>query len=49
MNTYNSLINYFDKVVIILNVGSVMELNDIEKDPKTNILISFQEWKQEML
>ena len=41
MNTYNSLINYFDKVVIILNVGSVMELNDIEKDPKTSILISF--------
>ena len=39
--TYNSLIKYFDKVVVILNVGSVMELEDIEKDKKTSILISF--------
>ena len=39
--TYNSLIKYFDKVVVILNVGSVMELEGIEKDTKTSILISF--------
>ena len=41
INTYNALIKYFDKVVIVLNVGSVIELNDIEKNEKTSILISF--------
>ena len=41
MNTYNALIKYFDKVVLILNVGSVIELNDIEKNNKTSILISY--------
>ena len=41
LDTYNSLIKYFDKVVVILNVGSVMELNDIEKNEKTSILISW--------
>ena len=41
MDTYNALIKYFDKVVLILNVGSVIELNDIEKNEKTSILISF--------
>ena len=41
IKTYNAIIKYFDKVVVILNVGSVMELNDIEKDEKTSILISF--------
>ena len=41
MTTYNALIKYFDKVVVILNVGSVIELNDMEKDQKTSILISF--------
>ena len=41
MNTYNALIRYFDKVVVVLNVGSVIELNGIEKNEKTSILISF--------
>ena len=41
LNTFNALDKYFDKIVIILNVGSVMELNNIEKNPKTSILISF--------
>ena len=35
-DTYNSLIKYFDKVVVILNVGSVMELEGIETDKKTS-------------
>ena len=41
LNTFNAINKYFDKIVIILNVGSVMELNNIEKNPKTSILISF--------
>ena len=41
LNTFNAIDKYFDKIVIILNVGSVMELNNIEKNPKTSILISF--------
>ena len=41
MATYNALIQYFDKVVVILNVGSVIELNNIEQNEKTSILISF--------
>ena len=41
MNTYNALIQYFDKVVVVLNIGSVVELNDIEKNEKTTILILF--------
>ena len=41
LETYKSIINYFDKVVVILNVGSVMELNNIEKNEKTSILISW--------
>ena len=41
MNTYNSLIKFFDKIIIILNVGSVIELNDIEKNEKTTILIAW--------
>ena len=39
--TFNLLTQYFDKIVVILNVGSVVELNDIEKNEKTSILISF--------
>ena len=34
--TYNLLIKYFDQVVVILNVGSVMELEGIETDKKTS-------------
>jgi len=41
MTTYNALIQYFDKVVVILNVGSVIELNNIEQNEKTSILISY--------
>ena len=41
MTTYNALIQYFDKVVVILNVGSVVELNNIEQNEKTSILISY--------
>ena len=41
IKTYNALIQYFDKVVLILNVGSVIELNDIDKNEKTSILISY--------
>ena len=40
-DTYNALIKYYDKVVVILNVGSVIELEGIEKDKKTSILIAF--------
>ena len=39
--TYNAIIKYFDKVVLILNVGSVIELNDIDKNENVSILISF--------
>ena len=41
ITTFNLLSQYFDKIVVILNVGSVIELNDIEKNIKTSILISF--------
>ena len=41
METYNSIIKYFDKLIIVLNVGSLMELNDIEKNDKVSILIAF--------
>ena len=41
INTYNALIKYFDKVAIILNVGSVIELNGIESNEKTSILIAY--------
>ena len=34
MNTNNSLIQYFDKVVVVLNVGSMVELNDIKRIKK---------------
>ena len=37
MATYNALIQYFDKVVVILNVGSVIELNNIEQNKKKQI------------
>lgn len=39
--TYDLLYKYFDHIVIILNVGTVMELNGIEKDNKTSIVITF--------
>ena len=41
IETYNKLVQHFDKVVVILNVGSVVELNGMEKNEKTSILISF--------
>ena len=41
INTFNLLTRYFDKIVVVLNVGSVMELNDIERNEKVSILISF--------
>ena len=41
IETYNSLKKYFDYIVIILNVGTMVELNDMERDPKTSILIVF--------
>ena len=41
IKTFDSLVKCFDKIVVILNVGSVIELNDIEKNKKTSILISF--------
>ena len=41
ITTYNSLIKYFDKVVLILNVGSVIELNGFETNEKTSILITY--------
>ena len=41
METYDLLRKYFDHIILVLNVGSVIELNDIEKDPKTSILICF--------
>ena len=41
IKTYNLLLKYFDKIVVILNVCSVMELNNIEKNENTSILISF--------
>ena len=39
--TYNSLKNHFDKIVVVLNVGSVIELNGIDKDENTSILIAW--------
>ena len=41
IETYNLLKKYFEHIVIILNVGTIIELNDIEKDPNTSILIAF--------
>jgi len=41
INTYNALIKYFDKVVLVLNVGSVIELQGLEKNTKTSILIAY--------
>ena len=41
INTYKALIKYFDKVVLVLNVGSIIELQGLEKDAKTSILISY--------
>ena len=41
INTYDLLKKYFDHIVVVLNVGSVIELNGMEKDEKTSILISF--------
>lgn len=41
IETYNSLVKYFDKIVLVLNVGSVIELNGIEKESKVSILISY--------
>ena len=41
IETYELLKIYFDHIVVILNVGSVIELNNMEKDKKTSILISF--------
>ena len=41
INTFNTLVKHFDNVVVILNVGSVVELEGIEKNEKTSILISF--------
>ena len=41
IETYNLLKQYFDHIVLILNVGSIIELNNIEKNNKTSILISF--------
>ena len=41
IETYELLKIYFDHIVVILNVGSVIELNNMKKDKKTSILISF--------
>ena len=41
INTYDLLKKYFDHIVVVLNVGSIIELNGMEKDEKTSILISF--------
>ena len=41
IDTFNALNKYFDKIVMILNVGSVIELEGFEKNEKTSILISF--------
>ena len=41
LDTFESIKNYFDKIVIILNVPSVMELNDLEKNTNVSILIAF--------
>jgi len=39
--TYNLLYKYFDHIVLVLNVGTVIDLNGIEKDKKTSIVIAF--------
>ena len=41
INTYKALKKYFDKIVMVLNVGSVIELQDIEKDVNVSILIAY--------
>ena len=44
INIYNTLLKYFDNIVLILNVGSVIDLEDMDKNEKTSILISFLPW-----
>ena len=39
--TYNLLYKYFDHIVIILNVGTFINLNGIEKDKIISIVIAF--------
>ena len=41
IDTFRSINSYFDKTVIVLNVGSVIELNSLEKEPAVGILIAF--------
>ena len=41
LDTFYSIKNYFDKIVLVLNVPSVIELNDTDKDVNVSILIAF--------
>ena len=41
LDTFDSIKKYFDKIVIVLNVPSVIELNGLEKDTDVSILIAF--------
>ena len=41
LNTFESIKKYFDKIVLVLNVPSVIELNGLEQDKNVSILIAF--------
>ena len=41
LDTFQSIKKYFDKIVLVLNVPSVIELNGLEEDTDVSILIAF--------
>ena len=41
LDTFDSIKKYFDKIVLVLNVPSVIELNGLEQDKNVSILIVF--------
>ena len=41
LDTFDSIKKYFDKIVLVLNVPSVIELNGLEQDKNVSILIEF--------
>ena len=41
LDTFDSIKKYFDKIVLVLNVPSVIELNGLEQDKNVSILIAF--------
>ena len=41
LDTFDSIKKYFDKIVLVLNVPSVIELNGLDQDKNVSILIAF--------